>query len=675
VELERYLLSRLELSNSAGACSLVPRALLPSLSHVVLELASTCREARSLRYDLFFEHDRTHQGYLHVAGPSELDHVFSNARRNVALMPGNEAWPLLSYLAQGVHHVLIGADHILFLLTLFFAAVWRPGERRELPPSLRDAVAHVARIVTAFTAAHSFTLALMALGAIEVPSRWVEVLIAFSIVAAAANNLWPLVTRRLWWVAFGFGLVHGLGFGGILVELEIPEPQKLVALVGFNLGVELGQLAVAGLCLPLAIWLQRRPRYGRFAFNFGSALIGVIGLVWSLERALEADWSSRVSALWAAPSPATGRKSPERPCATLTALSEPALYDGVMSGSSSDPAVLAGRRAYELACAGQLDRAADLFAELLAPDAPLAPAPVARGWLLRAYAEVEDARGGRYHGERLLELAALLWREQAADGPLADTLARAGELMARQEQWADVFRLYNEARTLHERSGDTAGLARDLARLGDVLTSAADTRGAKRMYDQARTAYERAGDPAGAAAQYTSLAMVARLESDPTTAAQMYRRAIELHRQGDARLELASTLEALARTHLGTGQFDEARALYEQANTLETELGRTRHLARNYNQLGNLHQTRGELGTAGEMYRRALGLSEAAGDTNEAANNWANLASIQHRLGRIEEARTMYERSLSLFEQSGAKPKMLRVRGLLTSLEARPVGP
>ena len=104
---------------------------------------------------------------------------------------------------------------------------------------------------------------------------------------------------------------------------------------------------------------------------------------------------------------------------------------------------------------------------------------------------------------------------------------------------------------------------------------------------------------------------------------------------------------------------------------IESELGRNRALCRNYNQLGNLHQARGELARAGEMYRKALQLSEQAEDPTEAANNWANLASVQHKLGHADEARAMYERSLSLFEQGGAKAKVLRVRGLLSSLEQR----
>lgn len=665
--LEGYLLSRLELSNAERACPLVPSALTTSGGYVVLELTSACTGSRSLRYDLFFEHDRSHQGYLHVAGDSELDHVFISTRRNVALAASTTAAAaLLQYFGQGVYHILVGADHVLFLLTLLIAAVLRREAGRHEPvSSLRSALVGVAKIVTAFTAAHSLTLTSMVLGLVAPPTRWVETAIALSIVAAAVNNVWPLITRRLWLVAFGFGLIHGLGFAGVLLELGLPRGQLLVALVGFNLGVEVGQLAIVGVCFPLTFWLRKRQSYQRVALGFGSLSIGAVGLVWSLERAFDASWTTRWASLEEGRAAPNGQSAGARPCPGLPALANPALYAAVITTANDDASALAGRRAYELACAGQLERAARAYDEALAAAPDTTPALGSLAW---AYAEVEEARGERRHTEQLLERAEVFWRQRGADKPLADTLARVGELMAREEQWADVYRLYSEARALHEKAGDTAGLARDLSRLGDVLVSAADTAAARRSYERARAAYEQLGDAAGTAAQYRNLAIVARLDADPTTAAQMYRRAIALHRQSESQPELASDLAALARTHLGMAEYDEARALYEQANAIESQLGRSRSLARNYNQLGNLHQLQGELGAAETMYREALRISEQAHDTTEAANHWANLASVQHKLGHAEQARAMYERSLSLFEQDGAKSKVLRVRGLLTSL-------
>jgi tetratricopeptide (TPR) repeat protein len=669
---ESYLLSRLELKNDQELCRLTPTALVADGNYLVLELGSAaCSGALSLRYDLFFEHDRSHQGHLHVAGTSELDHIFTHEQRLVSLAPGatgaRAAW--VQYLGQGIWHILIGADHILFLLTLLIGAVLRVERGRHVPVvGFRPAFLSMAKIVTAFTAAHSLTLSLMALGLVSLPSRWVETAIALSIVAAAANNLWPVVTRRTWLLALAFGLIHGLGFANVLLELGLPRGQLLVALLGFNLGVEVGQLGIVALCFPIAFWLRRRAGYQRIGFVWGSALVGFVGLVWSLERALDARWTARL--LGASDERTASAAVPERrvrPCEGVPALAEPALYDAVLATVDEDAATVAERRAFELACAGELEPSARVYAEALAAGDARTPAPT-RAWLLTGYAEVERARGQHDHATKLLRQAEAIWRTEGADQALADTLARQAELMAREEQWADVYRLYNEARGLHTKTGDTRSLANDLARLGDVLVSAADPHAAKSMYEKAQAAYEQVGDLSGAAAQYRNLAIVARLNADAPGAAQMYRRALDLHRRQGHQPEVAADLAALARTHLGMAEYAEAKGLYEEANAIERQLGRKRFLARNYNQLGNLHQIQGELAPAEQMYREALSFSEQLGDTTEAANNWANLASVEHKQGRVARARTMYERSLSLFEQSGARSKALRVRGLLASL-------
>jgi hypothetical protein len=139
--------------------------------------------------------------------------------------------------------------------------------------------------VTAFTVAHSITLSLAALGVIDLPTRLVESVIAASIVVAALNNLRPLVTRRLWLVAFGFGLVHGFGFASVLADLGLPRDALVLALVGFNIGVELGQLAIVVLFLPLAFALRRTRFYRSWVMVGGSLVIALLALVWLVERA------------------------------------------------------------------------------------------------------------------------------------------------------------------------------------------------------------------------------------------------------------------------------------------------------------------------------------------------------------------------------------------------------
>jgi hypothetical protein len=142
----------------------------------------------------------------------------------------------------------------------------------------------VLRIVTAFTIAHSITLSLAALSVVSLPSRLVESTIALSVVLAALNNLKPVVAGRRWAVAFGFGLIHGFGFASVLADLGLPRDALVLALVGFNLGVEAGQLAIVGLFLPVAYGLRRTWVYRRMIFAGGSALIALLAAVWMAER-------------------------------------------------------------------------------------------------------------------------------------------------------------------------------------------------------------------------------------------------------------------------------------------------------------------------------------------------------------------------------------------------------
>ena len=142
-------------------------------------------------------------------------------------------------------------------------------------------------MVTAFTIAHSITLALAALSVVTLPSRLVESAIAASVVLAALNNLWPLVQRARWLVAFTFGLIHGFGFASVLADLGLPQESLVVALLGFNLGVEAGQLVIVAVFLPLAYAVRETWFYRRAVVAGGSGLIAVIAAVWLAERALD----------------------------------------------------------------------------------------------------------------------------------------------------------------------------------------------------------------------------------------------------------------------------------------------------------------------------------------------------------------------------------------------------
>ena len=201
------------------------------------------------------------------------------------------------FIREGVHHILIGYDHILFLLSLLLPAVWirsavtdpRTGVTRTrwLPSeNLRLALTNVLKVVTAFTIAHSITLALSVLDIVNPPSRWVESIIAASVVLAALNNIWPLISEARWKLTFVFGLVHGFGFASALKDAGLAKGALAGPLVGFNVGVEIGQLCIVAVVLPLA-WSLRHTRTYRGAFAAGSlAIAGVAGL-WLVQRAFD----------------------------------------------------------------------------------------------------------------------------------------------------------------------------------------------------------------------------------------------------------------------------------------------------------------------------------------------------------------------------------------------------
>ncbi len=203
----------------------------------------------------------------------------------------------LGFVREGVHHILIGYDHILFLLSLLLPAVWirsavtdpRTGVTRTrwLPSNnLKLALTNVLKVVTAFTVAHSITLALSVLNIVNPPSRWVESIIAASVVLAALNNIWPVISEARWKLTFVFGLVHGFGFASALKDAGLAKGALVGPLVGFNVGVEIGQLCIVAVVLPIA-WSLRGTRTYRGAFAAGSlAIAGVAGL-WLVQRAFD----------------------------------------------------------------------------------------------------------------------------------------------------------------------------------------------------------------------------------------------------------------------------------------------------------------------------------------------------------------------------------------------------
>lgn len=183
--------------------------------------------------------------------------------------------PTATYFRIGVEHILFGFDHLLFVLGLILLV--RP---RQLLAT-----------VTAFTLAHSLTLAAASLGGITLPGPPVEIVIAMSIALLGAETIYrswgreTLSQRKPWLIAFGFGLVHGFGFAGALAEIGLPKGAEVLALLLFNLGVEVGQVAFVGAVLLLVVLATRLARLPLSPARIVAAYaIGITGAYWAIER-------------------------------------------------------------------------------------------------------------------------------------------------------------------------------------------------------------------------------------------------------------------------------------------------------------------------------------------------------------------------------------------------------
>jgi hypothetical protein len=296
-DLAAWALSRLSVRAGGEPCTLSLARLATDThsdgAYAVLELDGGCATATTalgIDYRLLFDLDPQHRGLVRVVSPSsETSAILStDARSATVAATGSGFAQFAAYLREGVLHIWGGFDHVLFLVSLLLPAVlvrrrdaWAPVD--AFGPAFVD----VAKIVTAFTVAHSVTLTLAALDLVVLPSRLVESAIALSVVLAALNNLFPVVKHGRWIAAFAFGLVHGFGFAGALADLGLPQGALALSLAAFNLGVEAGQLAIVAVVLPTAFALRATLAYRRYALGAGSIAIAAIAVLWFAERAFD----------------------------------------------------------------------------------------------------------------------------------------------------------------------------------------------------------------------------------------------------------------------------------------------------------------------------------------------------------------------------------------------------
>lgn len=297
-----YLAARLAVSGDGGRCPLVAQPGVQITEHgdgpyAVFTFEAACSSAPrewALSNTALFEFDANHRAFARWQHGGLQTSTLLTPERQTLVLGGEPARlsTLKTYWHEGLAHVWSGWDHMLFIAGLFLAAAlvraqgrWQPVAR--LGPALVDAT----KLVTAFTIAHAVTLCLTVLGVVSLPTRLVESLVALSVLFAGLNNILPMVQRRgLYALAWLFGLIHGTAIAGALLELGLPPSGRLLALLGFNVGVEAAQLLLVALLVPLAFALRHWRGYVPLVLWPGSLLVALAGLVWFADRAFAMGW-------------------------------------------------------------------------------------------------------------------------------------------------------------------------------------------------------------------------------------------------------------------------------------------------------------------------------------------------------------------------------------------------
>ena len=279
--------------------------------HFDLQGVETVPDELDIFYNVLFDKDPKHKGMLIVeynwkAGIVDNEAMFSNVysgdntQQTLSLKDASIMKGFIALVKLGIWHIWIGLDHILFILALILPSVVRRKES-DIPLSLstahdswmpverfKPAFMYIVKIITFFTIAHSITLALASLQIINMPSWFVESIIALSIALAAFHNIKPIVKSKEWIIAFAFGLFHGFGFASVLGEKGLGGDYMVLSLLGFNVGVELGQLLIICMIFPVLYVIRKLKLYPAI-IKYGSILLIFISIYWFIERVFDVD--------------------------------------------------------------------------------------------------------------------------------------------------------------------------------------------------------------------------------------------------------------------------------------------------------------------------------------------------------------------------------------------------
>ena len=304
-EIQAYAFARLNIQNKKTDCPIQYGQTLidhhTDGNYAVMEFSANCNDKINqlvVRYTLFSDLDPSHRGLLKLDYKGTTKSAIFGpdaALQSFVLEKTSRFTEFKDYVTEGIWHIWKGYDHILFLISLLLPAVLVYEHKKwHASAQFKEPFLDILKVVTAFTLAHSITLTLATLHVISLPSRWVESVIALSIVLAALNNLFPYILGRRWMVAFIFGLIHGFGFATVLADLGLQDSTLAIALIGFNVGVEIGQLCIVTVFVPVAYGLRHSKFYQTIIVGGGSILVVLIASAWFIERAFNQPLFSQI---------------------------------------------------------------------------------------------------------------------------------------------------------------------------------------------------------------------------------------------------------------------------------------------------------------------------------------------------------------------------------------------
>lgn len=258
-------------------------------------------EILKVYYNIGFDEDKEHKGFTIIEYNWKAGVINEEANivqdfgpndtvEDLDLSKSNVFTGFMAMIKQGIWHIWIGIDHILFLLALILPAVVRRKNDTifgwEPVMKFKTAFIYIIKVVSFFTIAHTITLTLASLKIVNLPSQLVESIIAFSIGLAAFHNIRPIFKMKDWVIAFIFGLFHGFGFATVLSDLGLSNEFLTLSLLGFNIGVEIGQLIIIAIIFPLLYIIRKHKSYPKFLV-YTSVFLILVSLFWFTERVLD----------------------------------------------------------------------------------------------------------------------------------------------------------------------------------------------------------------------------------------------------------------------------------------------------------------------------------------------------------------------------------------------------